>query len=988
MKYLNKAQQILAEHGVGTLLIKTRNKIYCTVKDWLLAIAVVKSITRFTNKYSEKIYITLKRDGVAGVVIKAKNKIYRFLAQRLPFLPDERYLSLSPLQRPQPITIKTSPNPQVSLLIYAHNNAKYAYNCLKSINQQIGDRWAIEVILIDDASTDYTKDFLKKVSGINVVRNKTKLGHINAYNQIAKLAKGDFLCFLDQDYQLTETWLESLLLVINKEHQSSDYKSDQYSNQSVDQNVTNIARNNHKSLSKLGHVGAVGSRLIYESNTCELAGGIVWQEGYLWRYGHRDYAEEPEYCYLRQVDFVAIPGMLIRRDDFNQVGGFSDRYSHELYAAADFGFKLRSQGWQVVYQPEAKLICRHEPELKINFAHANIINSNNSKDGYDRIATQVSSIASSDVLTKDLNRIISNDLNLVSDAALNQIILDHANQIINYNGNSGHDSNDLDADLIIDANARNNPEIQLDQSTGYGQTNLNIAKDTQQLISKSKGELVNDSIDLVNSKARLDSTSDSTSDSKLDLTIDLTKEAAINPNHNGLNNGKAMLHLKNTNAINPQSRHKDKDIAKHQIRSLNSDRLELLKTWRSALPQHYSYQPSNFELAPRRVLPKPTVLIIDTLVPAYDKDSGSYRLFNIIKILQSFDYHIIFLPDYGHDQDPYTGELESMGIEVLYFTYKQNDWQQRLERRLPAIDLAWVCRPELCEKYMPILRQQPQIKVIYDTIDLHFVRMKRQWELGGSSDRHLEAEWQKMQTQEVEFARRADLTLVVTEVEKELLDNFEAKQVRVVPNVHEIYPDRGKGFADRQGLLFIGGYYHEPNVDAVIWLCAEIMPLVWRSQPDLHLTLLGSNPSPAVKALASDRVSVPGYIKDVEPYFTSQRLFIAPLRYGAGMKGKIGHSLSYGLPTITTSIGAEGIGLVSGENAIVVDEPEQFATEILNLYNNEGLWQKISQNSFKAMYKYTPEAVRETINQAIAPLLVNSNPNPEPNSKPGSELNS
>jgi glycosyltransferase involved in cell wall biosynthesis len=234
-----------------------------------------------------------------------------------------------------------------------------------------------------------------------------------------------------------------------------------------------------------------------------------------------------------------------------------------------------------------------------------------------------------------------------------------------------------------------------------------------------------------------------------------------------------------------------------------------------------------------------------------------------------------------------------------------------------------------------------------------------------------------MQVQEVEFARTADLTLVVTDVEKSCLDSFGRNKCGWCPTFMKFTKIAARSFADRHGLLFIGGYYHEPNVDAVIWLCEEIMPLVWQSQPDMQLTLLGSNPSPAVKALASDRVFVPGYIKDVEPYFISQRLFIAPLRYGAGMKGKIGHSLSYGLPTITTSIGAEGIGLVSGENAIVVDQPDKFAAQILNLYNNEGLWQKISQNSFKAMYKYTPEAVRGTIAEAIAPLLpiYPSNPN-------------
>jgi O-antigen biosynthesis protein len=358
---------------------------------------------------------------------------------------------------------------------------------------------------------------------------------------------------------------------------------------------------------------------------------------------------------------------------------------------------------------------------------------------------------------------------------------------------------------------------------------------------------------------------------------------------------------------------------------------------------------------------RPTILIIDTLVPAYDKESGALRLYQIMGILLDLGYNLIFLPDQGHLQEPYTSVLEDLGIEVLYFSYKQTDWRDRLIRRLAIIDLAWVCRPELCEKYLPIIQTRPEIKLIYDTIDLHFLRLKRAWEIDPNQDPSQSEEWEKMRHLEFSLAAKVDVTVVVTDVEKQILVNAQAKDVQVIPNIHQIYSHPIPSFSDRQNLLFIGGYYHKPNVDAVIWLCHEIMPIIWQSFPNLKLTLLGSNPPPEVLDLGSDRVTVPGYIPDVEEYFLNHRLFVAPLRYGAGMKGKIGQSLSYGLPTITTSIGAEGMGLSDGENVLIANSADEIAQSVINLYQNIDLWQKLSQSSFEVIRPYTSESVKARI---------------------------
>jgi O-antigen biosynthesis protein len=696
-------------------------------------------------RYIEIAKVTLAQGGWVALLKKIRDKILHVLFFG-PIDAIKRGAIRSPLPRPRPIALVNDPNPVVSFLIYIDGNHVHAYNCLLSLQKHIAPQLPIEIIIINDAQDSDKKlaRFLSQVSGVEMIRLTTERGAIKGFNLAASKARGKWLCFLDRDCQIGERWARNSVAILSESDRSIDLE-----------------------------IGAIGSKLTIAGGDLHNAGGIIWQDGSVWPYGQLEFGGEPEYSYVRVVDFCPAIGSLVNAQLFQRVQGFSEVYDSLLYASADFGLQLQVLCYKLIYQAKSEIT--------------------------------------------------------------------------------------------------------------YHQSSKEIAKD------------------------------------------------------------------RNSNSL---------DVTKFELK------------WHSQLQaEYFPSQAEYWESAPRRLLPKPTILIVDTLVPAYDKESGSYRLFNIIKILQQLGYHIIFLPDYGHEQEPYTSEFESMGIEVLYFTHKQADWQLRLERRLSVIDLAWVCRPELCAKYFPVLQKQPNIKLIYDTIDLHFLRLKRGWEISPQKTRADEEEWQEMQVSEVQAAQAADLTIVVTAVEQEILENLDAGNVRVIPNIHHIYSHPIPKFSDRRDILFIGGYYHTPNIDAVTWLCQEIMPLVWVKHPEIKLTLLGSNPSPQVKALRNERISVPGYIKDVEPYFLNHRIFVAPLRYGAGMKGKIGHSLSYGLPTVTTSIGAEGMGLRSGFDTLIADRLEAFAESILQLYTDESLWQTISDNAIAAVRQYSPEAVKDRISHVLASLF-------------------
>ncbi|NJK59556.1 MAG: glycosyltransferase [Oscillatoriales cyanobacterium SM2_1_8] len=398
------------------------------------------------------------------------------------------------------------------------------------------------------------------------------------------------------------------------------------------------------------------------------------------------------------------------------------------------------------------------------------------------------------------------------------------------------------------------------------------------------------------------------------------------------------------------------------------DRPRLATLWAERLAAHCPRQPDTLEQAPRRFAAGRTLLVVDTLVPPYDRESGALRLFRLLNLWQQAGYHIVFLPDYGHEQPPYTQILEDKGIEVLYFTWQQQDPWARLVRRLPILDWAWVCRPELCAKYFPILKRRADLPLVYDTIDLHFLRLQRQWELNGK-DPHQRSVWEKMRQLEQRMAAIADLTVAVTAEEKQLLlEELGAKKAAVVPNIHEMDPAPPLPFAQRHGLLFIGGYYHQPNVDAVVWLCTEILPLVWRDRPEIAVTLLGSHPPAAVQDLAGDRVRVPGYLPNVDAYFRESRWFVAPLRYGAGMKGKIGQSLSFRLPVITTPIGAEGLALADGGNCAIATTAADFAACILRLYDDRPTWETYHQHCAEVLAPFQPQAIGDRLHTLLQSL--------------------
>jgi len=695
------------------------------------------------KKLLKKFVFSLQEEGWKPALKKTKRKIIKILTGKSSSEFEEQVIESAKLAEPRPLEIASSDDPLVSIIIPAYNQFAYTFNCLESLSVNLSSDLAYEIIIVNDASTDDTLEQLATlVKGIKVLTNAENSGFIRSCNYGASQAKGQYLYFLNNDTRILENCLESLLKLIVNNPQ----------------------------------VGAVGSKLIYANSKQQEAGGIIWNSADGWNYGRLDSPEEPEYNYVRPVDYCSGASLLVPTDLFKQLGGFSQDFIPAYYEDTDLCFAIRELGYQVLYQPQSN--------------------------------------------------------------------------VIHYEG---------------------------------------ITSGT-------------------------------------DLSSGIKQYQVIN-----------------------QTKFREK--------------------WSKVLTKHLDNDANNVPKAARRLQGNPTILVIDSYVPLYDRESGCVRLLNILKLLLNLGYSVIFFPDNGYPEQPYTSVLQQLGIEVIYGTAQRYNLEEKLIKYLPLIDGVWLCRPELCDKYMDLIRLKTKVPIIYDTIDLHFLRLKRQKDYLDPSYQNTSWSWETYQKLELNYANQAEATVVVTEDEKQVLSSLGVKNVWVIPNIHEeISLSEKVAFDQRSGLVFIGSYNHPPNIDAVKWLCLEIMPLVWASRPDITVNLLGSNLKDEVKELANDQVIVTGYVPEVEPYFQKSRIFVAPLRFGAGMKGKIGQSLSLGLPTITTKIGAEGMGLIDHQDVLIADTAEEFAQAVIELYDNRELWQKLADNSLETIKRYQPATVQTNLQALLSNL--------------------
>src|SRR5262249_31061824 len=156
-----------------------------------------------------------------------------------------------------------------------------------------------------------------------------------------------------------------------------------------------------------------------------------------------------------------------------------------------------------------------------------------------------------------------------------------------------------------------------------------------------------------------------------------------------------------------------------------------------------------------------------------------------------------------------------------------------------------------------------------------------------------------------------------------------------------------------------GGFRHVPNEDAVAWFVTHVLPRVRRAVPGARFLIAGSHTTDRVRALASEGVEVVGWQPHLEPLYSRVRAAVAPLRYGAGVKGKVGEALALGVPTVMTSVAAEGMHIVDDVHGIVADDPEELAERLVRLMSDNDLWLRLSRRGQQLVQEqFSPSAVR------------------------------
>ena len=365
------------------------------------------------------------------------------------------------------------------------------------------------------------------------------------------------------------------------------------------------------------------------------------------------------------------------------------------------------------------------------------------------------------------------------------------------------------------------------------------------------------------------------------------------------------------------------------------------------------------------------VLIIDEIIPEFNKDSGSRRLTEIIKLLLKNKVSVFLIADlkqYKYKSD-YIQKFKDLGVNVYQPSIDQKGQlvtkEDFIKLITPKIDIAWLHRPTIFSKFQSLVKTaNPNIKLVFDMVDFHYVRLLREYEL--NKDEALKAEAEKFLKIELENCKNADVVIAISTTDKELLkQHFNTdEKVVLISNIHQHIDksDNFNSFENRKDLLFVGSFRHDPNSDAVKYLKEDIMPLVWKVIPDLKVNIIGSYITKEIEALASDKFKLLGFVDDLNAVINTTKLFVAPLRFGAGIKGKIGQSLEHSLPLVTTNVGAEGFDFGEQTNVMIANTTNDLADKIINLYTNKADWD-LASNSCKTILK--PFSINTTEAQVI-----------------------
>jgi glycosyltransferase involved in cell wall biosynthesis len=350
-------------------------------------------------------------------------------------------------------------------------------------------------------------------------------------------------------------------------------------------------------------------------------------------------------------------------------------------------------------------------------------------------------------------------------------------------------------------------------------------------------------------------------------------------------------------------------------------------------------------ITPSRTPRRPAALFVDYQTPMPDRDSGSGDIYWLMRIMLGFGYDVTFLPAFSLvPAERYTEALRKLGI-VCVASPDVPSPEAFLRAHAASFDVALLHRAPVAARFVGLLRQvAPRLRIVFNTVDLHFLREQRRAALPGMAGRKAEA--RATRKRELAVIRQADMTILLSPAEQAIIAaELPGAATRVIPVVREV-PGLQAPLGRRRDVLFVGGFAHLPNVDAITHFTTACWPLVRARLPRVRLLVVGSSAPPEVLALANPAagIDVLGYVEDLGALLRGCRLTVAPLRYGAGIKGKVVSSLAHGVPCVATPVAVEGMGITDGHEAMIADDPAAFAAAVVRVYEDDALWRTLSEN--------------------------------------------
>ena len=372
-----------------------------------------------------------------------------------------------------------------------------------------------------------------------------------------------------------------------------------------------------------------------------------------------------------------------------------------------------------------------------------------------------------------------------------------------------------------------------------------------------------------------------------------------------------------------------------------------------------------------------TLFVIGYVWPEPSSSAAGARMMQLLEFFQKEGYNVIFGTTAGTTS--HAVELKDFGIESLKIELNNSSFDALLKQMQPEIVL--FDRFMMEEQFgWRVAEACPDAIRILDTEDLHFLRKARQ----ESFKKGKKATALDLQTdlakREIASIYRCDLSLIISEAEMRLLRNeFSVPQELLLylpflldaPSEEKIaeFPL----FENRKNFISIGNFLHEPNWDAVLNLKQNIWPQIRKELPEAHLHVYGAYTTAKVEQLHNEKEGflVKGRATSALEVIWQARVLLAPLRFGAGLKGKFTDAMQAGTPSVTTSIGAEGMATAQEWNGFVVDDPSAFASAAVKLYTNKALWEEAQKKGFLLLNNYSKVEHSKNFRSKIAELQKN-----------------